>query len=373
MRSTRALIDVAALTHNLSTVRKVAKGRGVIAMVKANAYGHGIEEVSGILERAHVEFLGVAFVDEAIRLREAGVMTPILVLTPNEPHEARAVFDYALTPVICSIEQARGLDGVSKTVGRPTNGHLYIDTGMHRDGFQCHEVGSVVEALASIQGVRLTGICTHFATADEPDSDFAKQQARMFSEAILEFKELGVHFEVVHSSNTGGFAQGLMEGTTHVRPGLSLYGYQHEPSTIDLRPVMSVVTKVLDIRTIEAGESVSYGRKFVTEKKTRIATLPIGYGDGYLRSLTGKAYCLISGIRYPIVGTICMDECMVDIGESNVEIGAPVVLIGTQQNGEGGQASILAGEVAEWAGTIPYEITTAVTARVVRQYLDEAV
>ena len=367
MRSTQAIINTDALVGNYKEIQRAANGRGVIAMIKANAYGHGIVEVARILESHEVDMLGVAFVDEGLLLRDEGIRSPILVLTPNEEHEAADLIENELTPVVCSLTQARSLNETAGSLNKVVDCHLYVDTGMRRDGFRTEDVAAAVPELLKMSSLNITGICTHLATADEPESEYAQEQTEQFRQAIKECRAAGLEPEHIHISNTGGFAQGLFEESTHVRPGLSLYGYQHGPSVLSIMPVMTLLTRVLDIREVMPGESVSYGRKFIAGDKTRIATLPIGYGDGYLRALTGAAYCSIGGKRYPIVGTICMDELMVDIGGAPISIGDEAVLFGADPSTN--ELSISAEDVAEWANTIPYEVTSAVSARVPRIYI----
>lgn len=369
MRSTIARIDLGALGHNLDVIRRKAPGMAVLAMVKANAYGHGMLAVSRHLQDLNVDMLGVAFVDEGVHLRYAGVHRPIMILTPIAAAEADAVVLHKFASVVCDIGQARALSDAARRAEHVASVHIYVDTGMHREGVSPVDAPAFIDALAALPNLALDGICTHFATSDESGSEFMHSQLSTFRTLISELSARGRSFAHVHAANTGGIWQAAEGPWTMVRPGLSLYGYAYPNAHQDLRPVLSLHTKVLSTRTINVGDSVSYGRRWIAQRRTTIATIPIGYGDGYMRGLTGSAWCLIRGKRYPIVGTICMDECMVDVGSDDVAIDDPVVLIGEQQDTHAHIERIDARDVAAWAGTIPYEITTAISARVPRQYV----
>jgi alanine racemase len=370
MRSTRAVIDLDALEWNVGVIRRMAPAAKILAMVKANGYGHGMVAIARTLEHLKIDMLGVAFVSEALELRDSQISLPIVTLTPNEPSEAGDVVRHSITTVIGSVEQALELSHQAVSQGRTVVGHLYVDTGMHRDGVRPQEVVDIVRKIDALPALELEGILTHFATADERHDPFLQEQASLFSDVLSSLQQEGRTFDHVHAANTGAIWQAPYTHHTVVRPGLSLHGYAApETEEMLLRPTLSLVTKVLSVRHLWPGETVSYGRRFMTAQETRIATLPIGYGDGYLRALSGKAHCLIRGKEYPIVGTICMDECMVDIGMDEVDAGDDVVLIGRQPTPDGRMRSIDAMQIAGWAGTIPYEITTAISARVPRKYI----
>ena len=369
MRSTVAIVSLEALRWNLSLIKRKAQGAGICAMVKANAYGHGMVRCAQALQDEGVAFLGVAFVEEGILLRKAGITCPILVLTPNEPHQAQHVATHNLTMVICSIEQARGLNEVAAR-GNAIQGHLYVDTGMHRDGFLASDIADALLEFAEMPGLHLTGICTHLATTDVASDPFITEQLELFARVLWQCELSGFSFAHIHAANTGAIWQSQSACFTLVRPGLSLYGYANPADELmQLRPVLSIRSAVLSIRHLWPGETVSYGRRFMTPRQTTIVTVPIGYGDGYMRALSGKASCLIGGKQYPVVGTVCMDEVMVDVGDDAVAVGDEVVLLGIQSAGNGEVNSIDAIDLASWANTIPYEITTAISERVRREYV----
>ncbi|MBU3699793.1 MAG: alanine racemase [Candidatus Kapabacteria bacterium] len=370
MRSTVAVIDLDALEWNVGRVRARAAGRAVLGMVKANAYGHGMIEIARVLDELGLEVLGTAFVDEAIALRRAGITRPILVLTPVEAHEIESVVELGLITVACDIDQVRALSAVAQQRGARASVHLYVDTGMLREGFRPHEALDASRILRQLPGISLDGLCTHFATADEPDSSFLREQLSTFEQTHRQLVDDGCSFVWVHAANTGAVWQSTDTHFTLVRPGISIYGYDHAlGDEMTLRPVMSIRSRVVSLRRAWPGDTVSYGRRHMVSNETTIVTVPIGYGDGYLRGLSGRAECLIGGRRYPVVGSVCMDELMVDVADAPVAIGQEVVLLG-RQAGQGDRfESIDAVELAGWAGTIPYEITTAVSQRVPRIYI----
>lgn len=370
MRSTVATIDLEALRWNLSVIRRRADDARILGMVKANAYGHGIDRISRALIDDGVDALGVAFVEEGVLLRKIGINVPILVLTPIEPAEASSAVEHGLWTVVCSVESGRAIAQCAQNSGRIAEAHLYIDTGMHRDGVSPDNALAMLEELDKLSALSVTGICTHFATSDLLNDPFISEQLSEFNRILDAALSSGRSFAYIHAANTGAIWQKRESHFTLVRPGLSLYGYA-APSEEELllRPVMSISTRVGSRRRIRAGETVSYGRKFMASSDTTILTLPIGYGDGYLRALTGKTMCLIRGKEYPIVGVICMDECMVDVGNDDVSVGEEAIMLGRQSDEHGRVRSIDAEQLASWAGTIPYEITTAVSARVPRRYI----
>jgi len=369
MRSTRALIDTDALAWNYSVVRRRVGKRRMLAMVKANAYGHGMVGVARVLVSLGVDVLGVAFVDEAIELRRAGIATPIVVLTPFEQHEADAIIEHGLEVVIGASEQCAPLSTRASIAGVLVPVHVYVDTGMARDGVSPKEAVATVQYCTSLPGLHVRGLCTHFANADLPHDSYNVAQLEIFEFVLQQCANAGLTFLDVHAANTGAIWNTNAALFTMVRPGMSLYGYAPEGNDVfTLHPVMSLVSSVLSLRTVHAGDTVSYGRRWVAPQTTRIATIPIGYGDGFSRILSGKAVALIQGKEMPIVGTICMDECMVNVGDAAVSIGDEVVLLGKQAV-DGHYVSVNAVDIAALAQTIPYEVTTAIAARVPRVFV----
>lgn len=371
MRVTTAEINCAALQHNFRCVRQKAESRAIVAIVKANAYGHGMAQCARIFRREGAEFLGVAFADEGAELRTAGDSGRIIVLSPPLPEEAGLFCEHTLDVVACSLPAMRAFAAAAQRDGIVLNAHLYIDTGMRRDGIEPSEAVAFMNECSTLSSLRFVGVCTHFATSDEADNSFARQQLRLFTETLRQLSEAGYTFEYVHAANSAGVMNLPDARFTVVRPGLSLYGYDPSEQPAHqgaLQPAMTLRTRVNSVRHVPAGTSVSYGRRYYTARDTCIATIPIGYGDGFSRLLSGKARCIIRGRVFPIVGTICMDQCMVDTGDIAVTPGEDVVLIGSQL-GE----TISAIDVAAALGTIPYEVLTAISARVPRSYVHEDV
>ena len=374
MRSTVARIDLEALAWNLSVIRHRVGDRRILAMVKANAYGHGMIDISRALVREGVTMLGVALVDEAVQLRDAGITTPVMVLTPVDAAETALVVRHDLLTVACDLAQVSALNAAAQSAGTVATVHVYVDTGMNREGVRPEHALEFVRAIDAMPNVRATGALTHFSTADTPHDPHLGQQRDTFQAVLQKLADHGRTFDDVHMANTAAIWNDAATHGTLVRPGLSLYGYAAiGDDVMTLRPVMSIVTTVLSKRRIRAGETVSYGRRWMAAQDTTIVTIPIGYGDGYPRHLSGVSWCLIGGKRRPIVGTICMDECMVDVGDDVVEIGDEVVIMGTQPTHDGHVQSIDATDIAAWGRTIPYEITTAISARVPRVYINNPV
>lgn len=362
------MIDLSAIAFNLGGIRKrIGEATKIMAVVKANAYGHGAPEVSRSIERTYADYFGVAIVEEGIALRAAGVRKPILVFTPPPEKGVEAYFDYDLEPTVCSLSDAAALERVAKHRKRSIRVHLKIDTGMNRIGVKPKELDSFLASASKLKRVEMKGVFTHFATADEKDKAFTLQQFELFQDALQTLNQHGIDPQLVHCANSAAILDLPETYCSMVRPGISMYGYypsRQMSRTMPLRPALSLKTKVVLIKTINAGESVSYGRTFVANKRTRIATLPIGYADGYSRLLTGKSAVLIQGRRFPVVGTICMDMLMVDIGNEDVAVGDEVILVG---KGDGQEITFW--DLAERLGTIPYEFLCGLSARVPRLYI----
>lgn len=366
-RPTRAEVDLSAIAENLGAIRKkIGKTTKILAVVKANAYGHGDAVVAGTIERKQADYFGVAIVEEGIALRKSGVAKPILVFTVPVKDQIESFFDFGLEPTVSSIDDARLLERVALKRKRTIEVHLKIDTGMNRIGVKPKDLGSFLDALASLKRVAMKGVYTHFATAEEKDKTYTLQQFALFQDALETLRMHGLVPELVHCANSAAVLDLPQTYCSMVRPGLAMYGYypSRECSrSVVLRPAMTVTTRVSLVKSIDTGESVSYGRRFIAGKRTRIATVPVGYADGYSRLLTGKSSVLIHGTRFPVVGTICMDMMMVNVGDADVSVGDKVTLMGTDDGRE-----ISCWELAEKLGTIPYEVLCGFSARIPRTY-----
>ena len=364
-RPTVAEIDLQALAGNLLGIRKkVGRDVRVMGVVKANAYGHGILEVSRYLERQKIDYLGVANAEEGVLLREHGIRTPVHVFTLPSAQQAVLPIRYNLEPTVCSEEDAGLLNKHAQRAKRTVAVHLKIDTGMNRIGVRVRDLQKLLKSLAPMRRIDIKGVYTHFATADWHDKRFSRVQLTEFHQGLDILHKSGIEPELVHSAGSAGILDLPESYFSMVRPGITLYGYYPSRETtesIRLNPVLSLKSRVSLVKWIEKGESVSYGRRFYAPRRTRIATLPLGYADGYFRLLTGRSYALIAGKKFPIVGTICMDQLMVDVGTHDIRPGDEAVLIGSQK-----KLSISAWDLASIVGTIPYEICTNISSRVPR-------
>ncbi len=370
MRPTYAEIDLAAIRHNIGQIRAaVGPAVKLIAVVKANAYGHGAVKVSRAALEAGADCLAVAIPEEGAELRGAGLAVPIFILGLTPPEQARLVVDYHLTAAVATMDCIKALSHAARDAGRRCRVMLKTDTGMGRIGVAPVEIEEYRQYIQASPGVELVGIFTHLASADAADKAYAEKQLAVFRAAVdrLAAKTSLTYISAANSAATVDLPQGFFNT---VRPGIIIYGLppSHEMhGSFDLRPAMQFKTRIAYIKEVNAGTSVSYGCTFTTERPTFLATLPVGYADGYSRHLSNKATVLIGGKRCPVVGRVCMDQTVVDLGpESDAAIGDEVVLVGRQ-----GKEEITLTELADLAGTINYELACAVSPRVPRIYINE--
>lgn len=381
MNPTRAEIDFSKLAFNLQQIRKHlhkhAPGRKVkiCGVVKANAYGHGLEEVSKELVELGVDYLGVANYDEAIKLRKLIPDAPILVFgtlihSKLQPEKyVSLLLRYNLIATVASLDTAKFLNEYSSILNKKFTIHIEVDTGMRRIGFDVKRAFRNIIQICSMKNLEVEGIFTHFATSESRSKAFAKLQLNNFKELLYQLNKAGVEFPVVHAANSGAVLDLKDSYFNMVRPGLLLYGYypsNEVKSRIQLKPIMNFKSKVTFIKKVDAHTSISYGRKYFTDKPVFIGSVPIGYGDGYWRVFTNRSKVLINKKYYPTVGAITMDWLMVYFGRRhNIHIGDDVLLMGSE-NG----FTIGADKLAKIAGTIPYEILCAVADRVKRVYIN---
>lgn len=366
IRPTHAVIDLTALDHNIRSIRRRVAGKKIMAIVKANAYGHGILEVTRQAVASGVDYIGVGFLEEGIFLRQNDVEAPILVMGGILGYQVRKFIQYDLEITVSSLELARHID--RNAGNQKARVHLKIDTGMERIGVSYQHAVEFVRGVTKLQHIEIVGIYSHFATADEKDSPFTAVQLERYVQVIDTLRSEGIDAPLKHIGNTGAVAGMDADYGNMVRPGLGLYGMYPSrsiPNDLDLKPVLSLLSKVVFIKRVPADTGISYGLLYRTKAPSNIVTIPIGYGDGYSRLLTNNADVLIHGRRYPVVGAVCMDQLMVNLGDDRAEIGDEVVLIGRM-----GQEEITALEIAERMGTIPYEVTCMINARVPRLYID---
>ncbi len=356
MRPTYAEIDLPAVRHNVKAFADLIAPSEVCVVVKADAYGHGDAPVAAAAIEAGATRLAVALVEEGVRLREAGIEAPILVLSEADRTSLDDVISWGLIPTVYSVAAIEDLG----RVGAPVSAHLKIDTGMHRVGASPRLVHDLVAA-ADSNNVDVEAIWTHFPVADE-DPEFTNRQIELFDSAIA-----GIDVEVVHMANTAGAVLFPESRRDLCRIGLGTYGLHPCAETrqvIHLRPAMRIVSHVSHVQRLEAGARPSYGRVKPLRQDSTVATVPIGYADGLPRRLTGYGCALIGGHRYPLAGTVTMDHIMVDIGDSEVTVGDEVVLLGGQ-----GDEEVSADEWAEVLETIAYEVVCGIGPRVPRRYL----
>lgn len=364
-RPTRIVVDLDHLAFNLRSIRAHV-GVPVMGIVKANAYGHGLVPVALHLQAQGVDQLGVAFVEEGIALRKAGVTAPVLVLGGIFGRQVAQFIVHDLEITVSSLDKLRLVEAAAQALGRKAVIHLKIDTGMERIGVHSYSSRAFVEAAVASPWCVLKGIYSHLACSDDPSSPMTAQQLERFLEACAHIERIGAPMPLRHLANSGGVLHFPQTWLDMVRPGIVLYGVQPDPAsqrTIDVKPAMSLASQVVYFKVVKAGHSVSYGATWAPQHDTRVVTVPIGYGDGFPRALSSRGEVLIRGQRYPIVGRVCMDQFMVDIGQDSAWNEDEVVLIGRQ-----GDNAISAEALAQRAGVIPYEILVGLNDRIPREY-----
>jgi alanine racemase len=369
-RPTWAEISLSALKHNYLTIKQHLSARAqLMAVVKADAYGHGAIECARALESVGADWFGVALVEEGVELREAGITRPVFCLGGFWRGQAQDVIERDLTVAVFRLDQAEELDAKAREARRIVSFHLKVDTGMGRLGIRLDEVAEFARALEPFRHIKLDGVMTHFADADGDDPAYTETQIARYDKAVEILRELGFDPSWRHLANSAGIHAYPQSHGNLARAGATLYGLSRDVLSsrlepFDLRPVMSLRSRVVMLKTVLAGTSLGYGRAGATERESRIATIPIGYADGLRRAHSNNGRVLVHGHFAPIVGRVSMDLTIIDVtGIPEVEVGDEVILIG-QQSGN----RIAAEDLAQQAGTISYEIVTGVSARVPRVY-----
>jgi alanine racemase len=365
MRATRALIHLDRFRRNLRAVQeRIGPGRRICVPVKADAYGHGAVRIAQTALAAGASHLAAAAVSEGAELRSAGIRAPILLLSQALPEEAPEIIRYGLIPLVSDRAYIEELAGAAAPAGIRCPVHLKIDTGMGRLGCTPEEAPGLAAHIAAQKSLDYAGTATHLAAADSAqpgDRAYTEEQMRRFREAVEQIRAAGLNPGIVHAANSGGLLLHRASWLDMVRPGILLYGYNLTGADFPAEPVMELVTQVTFIKKVKAGESLSYGRTWVSPRDTHIATLPAGYGDGLPRPLSGNWQVLIRGRLYPLAGRICMDQCMADLGpETDIPRWETATIFGG--------AAPSAAELAARLGTIPYEITCNINKRVPRIY-----
>ena len=370
VRPTRAEVNLANLRHNLRFVQRAAGGAAVWAVLKADGYGHGAKAVARTLERAGANGICVALLEEGIELRQAGIQVPILITGGHYGRAWGELLRHDLTPVVHDPAQLEAIaDEVKFSGSEPLNIHVKIDTGMARLGVAPKDVAAMAKVLHRFPEVKLQGLMTHFACADSSDPESINHQLDLFEDAIATMKSEGIAPAIRHAANSAALLRSPRSCLDVVRPGLALFGVQPSAGVSpELRPVMRVRTEIVALRELPSGSPVGYGATFVTARTTRIATVPVGYADGFRRSLSNRGSLLVRGKRAPVVGAVSMDMTMLDVTEiTDVRVGDECVVLGSQK-GALGQDEITAEELAGQLGTIPWEVLTDISRRVPRFY-----
>jgi alanine racemase len=369
----KAIIDLGAYAQNLATVRAmIPKESAILAVVKADGYGLGAAPLAKKAVDSGAAMLGVASVTEALALREAGIDAPILVMVQPTEEAIPAAIEADLRLMISDVGMAERVGEVARRINRVVPVHCKIDTGMGRQGFLADKAVSEMLYLTRISHIDIEGMATHFANANAAQDPFTNQQIRLFRQVLRQLEKEGIPYEMVHAANSAAVVNFASSAAFDmVRAGLMTYGVwptDTPPATSPLAPVLRWETRVVHVRTIGGGDSVGYGRTYIAHDQVRLATLPVGYADGFKHSLSNRASVLIRGKRCPVRGRVSMDQISVDVTHvPSVEFGDTAVLIGL----DGGD-SITVEELAERAGTIPYEILTGLGRRVERVYIDAA-
>lgn len=365
-RPTRAVISLDNFIHNLDVIKERAgEGAKIIGVVKADAYGHGFDLIDAMRDEG-VDMMAVAFIEEAIALRQKGIDDlPILILGATDESRIPELYEWDITPTVFTDEFAKAYSDYGVQEGQRGECHVKVETGMGRIGVKAEEAADFVERISKLPGLRITGIFTHFATADAADKTYTHEQLARYASALREIENRGIDVGMRHVENSAAlidFDRTIFDG---VRPGIILYGLypsdEVRKENLPIKPVMSFMTKISHLKTLHEGESVGYGRAWKAPGDRLVATLPVGYADGWSRILSGKGTeVLIRGKRAPVVGNICMDQCMVDVTDiPDVAVGDDVELFGEH---------ISADEVARRLGTINYEVVCMVNKRVPRVY-----
>lgn len=341
----------------------------LVAVVKADAYGHGAIEVARTVLDAGAASLAVALVEEGRELRNSGITAPIHVLAEPPPAAAGQVVELDLIQTICTREMARALDQAAGSAGRRATVHLKVDTGMHRIGVSIEDAVAMAKVIDAAVNLDLEGTFTHLATADEATGEFAEVQLERFAAALAAIRDSGVDPGVTHAANSAALISRPAARLDLARAGIAIYGLRPAsdfelPSGLELTPAMALKARISQVREIDADEGVSYGLTYRAPAPTRIGTIPIGYADGYPRGLSNLAEVLVRGVRCRVVGTVTMDQTLVDLGGIEAEVGDEVVLLGSQSDG-----AVTADELAGYLGTISYEIVSRIGPRVPRVYI----
>lgn len=366
IRPTKVEVDLSILKKNFEAIKKHVSPAKVNIVLKANAYGHGLVRVAKLLEEIDADYLSVAVVEEGILLRKAGINMPILVLGGVWGNQVPLFINYDLHITASSLGKVKQINEISAQLKKKAKVHIKIDTGMERIGVHYYNSDKFLEEIYKYQNILVDGIYSHFANADTTDLSHTELQLARFQESLFFFEKHSIEMPVRHIANSGAVLQMPETYLDMVRPGIFFYGVYPSkdlPRILDVKPALTWKSLVVYFKVIKPGHPVGYGLTWQSNKNIRAVTVPVGYGDGYLRSMSHKAKVLLNKKLYPVIGSISMDQIVVNIGDNSAYNGDEVILLGSD-----GTNSITAEDLAEWAGTIPYEILTNINTRVPRIY-----
>ena len=367
MRNTFIDINLDNLAHNFQRITDFSNTAKIIPIIKANAYGHGIIEIAKNLHSPRIAMFGVAFTEEAILLRNSGETRDILILVPPEIEEVEELLNNNITFTLGRIELLPKINEFAKKLNKIARIHIFINTGMNRDGITPEEMIQNKDIIYQYDNIKFEGICSHFASSEDfSDKSFMLKQLDCFNNILHISDDFYNHFKYKHIANSAAIINCPESVYNSVRPGIALYGLMPDEryaKQMDLQPILSLKSSVKKIQKLKQGDTAGYSFHFIAKNDTKIAVIPIGYGDGYSCDFSNNSYCLIQGKRFPLVGSICMDQVLADIGNANINIGDEVVLIGKQ-----GDEEITVYELAKRINTIPYQITTSLLSRIPRIY-----
>ena len=366
MRPSIIEVDLNILKNNLRLIRQHIDDRPVMAVVKSNAYGHGLVRVANLYEKLGVNSLGVALPEEGIILRKSGISLPIAVFSGLLKEQIPELIEWDLEFFVPSTDVLNFTEKFCKAKNRRATIHLKIDSGMGRIGTIAENSESLIASALNSENIYIKGVCSHFACADDPEDPMTLEQIERFLEAVSLFEKLGARTPLRHIANSGGVLYFPQSHLDIVRPGIILFGVYPEsacPRILELKPALTLKSKVSFHKSIPSKFSISYGATWTSENSAEISTIPLGYGDGYPRCLSNRGEVLINGKRRPIVGRVCMDQFMVNCEYENQKTGEEVIIIGKQDD-----QCITVEEISKWANTIPYEILTNLNDRLPRNY-----
>lgn len=372
IRPVWAEIDLDCIKDNIREIRKSMKEKEIIAVVKADAYGHGAIDIAPVLLENGADKLAVAVITEALELRNSGIEAPIIILGYTPITFAKELIEENIEQTVYDLGYAKELSKIGKENYTDINIHIAVDTGMGRIGFLPNEDGiKAVEAISKLDNIKIKGIFTHFSSADEKDKEYTNYQIKKFNDFVKVLEGKNINLGCKHLSNSAAILDIEEAHFDAVRPGIILYGYypsnEVDKKKIKLKPALTLKSQIVHVKELSTGEYISYGRKYRTQRKSIIATLPIGYADGYTRALYGKAQVIVKGKLVPVVGRICMDQCMIDVTDVGpVKVGDEVILLGAEDG-----VKFDADDIAKLIDTISYEVVCMIGKRVPRVYRED--